>query len=356
LTASLLINGRDIIHSLPSDSKLRNRKETDMNPSIAFAAALLCLVLSLCVKADESRVWTDSTGKHKTEAAFVSLEDDVVTLRQPGTGKELKIPLERLSDADQEYVDDLLRKREQQEAKDSPTRQPQVVTPPEVPTVGRPGTTSAGRRPPNNVINSVRGAAYRTEASNNMRQITLGILAYESTHGRFPAAAHRTADGKPGLSWRVAILPMIEMNGLYRQFKLDEPWDSDHNKALISQMPSIYKSPGSDLDDGYTNYLAVVSPDTIISNGRRPTRSTDVRDGLSRTVMIVEADDNYAAIWTQPADYDWDANDPAYGLGGIWSGTFFVGFGDGRIDRLDATVGAETLNAYFSRNGGEVVP
>lgn len=329
-----------------------------MNPSIASAAALLCLMLCVCGDADEPRVWTDSTGKYKREAEFVSLQDDVVTLRQPGTDKEIQVPLERLSDADQEYIDDLLRKREQQEeSNDPPRRQPQVVTQPTGPT-GKPTASSAppGRRPPNNIINSVRGAAYRTEASNNMRQIALGILAYESTHGRFPAAANRTADGKPGLSWRVAILPMIEMNGLYRQFQLDEPWDSDHNKALISQMPSIYKSPGSDLDDGYTNYLAVVSPDTIISNGRRPTRSTDVGDGLSRTVMIVEADDNYAAIWTQPSEYDWDASDPAYGLGGIWSGTFFVGFGDGRIDRLDATVGAETLNAFFSRNGGEVVP
>ena len=43
--------------------------------------------------------------------------------------------------------------------------------------------------------------------------------------------------GKPGLSWRVAILPYLEQDTLYKQFKLDEPWDSPHNKKLIRQMP-----------------------------------------------------------------------------------------------------------------------
>ena len=76
----------------------------------------------------------------------------------------------------------------------------------------------------------------------------------------------------------------------------------------------------------------------------------------SRTVMFVEADDSYAAIWTKPDDYDWDLTQPAYGLGGIWSGMFFVGYGDGSIDRLDVSIGNDQLNAHFSRNGGEVIP
>jgi hypothetical protein len=327
---------------------------TVMNFFIALAAALVCLVLGASIDADELRVWTDSTGKYKTEAEFVSLDDQVVTLRQPATGKEVKLPLERLSDADQEYVDDLLRKREENDEPRPAT--PRVATRPERRSEGSAQSPSPpARRPPNNVINSVRGAVYRTQTTNNMRQISLAIQAYESSRGQFPTASIRTRDGQPGLSWRVAILPMIEMDGLYRQFKLDEPWDSDHNKALISQMPSLYQSPGSDLDGGHTNYLAVVSPDTIVVDGPRGTRSRDVRDGLSRTVMIVEADDTYAAVWTQPADYDWDSTNPAYGLGGIWAGEFMAGFGDGAITRLDSSLGADQLNGLFSRSGGELV-
>jgi hypothetical protein len=191
-----------------------------------------------------------------------------------------------------------------------------------------------------------------------LRQIGAALVAYESSRGYFPPAAIAKPDGKPLLSWRVAILPMLELEGLYRQFKLDEPWDSDHNKALIAQMPSIYQSPGSDLDEGSTNYLAVVSPDTILGPGRRGrgTRTTDVRDGLSRTAMVVEADDTYAAIWTQPSEYDWDPMNPAYGLGGIWPGFFFAVYGDGNVDQVDLSLGADAINALFSRSGGEVIP
>ena len=49
--------------------------------------------------------------------------------------------------------------------------------------------------------------------------------------------------GKPLLSWRVAILPYIEQQGLYQKFKLDEPWDSPHNQALLKEMPSTYVCP-----------------------------------------------------------------------------------------------------------------
>ena len=255
--------------------------------SLSAGLALVGLARVRLADAAEVRIWTDSTGKHKTEAEFVSLDDDIVTLRKPGTDKTIKLPLERLSDADQEYVDDLIREQERTatqtetsapRARTSVTRAEKPV-PPSAPRHVRAATAPAARRPANNVINSVRGAVYRTQTMNNMKQISLGLVQYESAKGRFPTAAIMTPDGKPGLSWRVAILPMLEENGLYRQFKLDEPWDSDHNKALIARMPSIYQSPGSDLDAGYTNYLAVVAPDTVIAPGPKGVRMRDVSDG-----------------------------------------------------------------------------
>jgi hypothetical protein len=319
---------------------------------IAVTVGLLAgLLLASVGHSGEVRVWTDNTGEFKTEAEFVSLVDGVVTLRKPGTQKTVKLPLERLSDQDQNYVDELVSKLEEEADQATPTASPPAATRPQPTTTAPPG----GRRPPNNVINSVRGAVYRAETMNKMKQIALAIVQYEAARDRYPAAAIMTPDGKPGLSWRVAILPMLEENGLYRQFKLDEPWDSPHNKALVARMPSIYQSPGSELDSGYTNYLAVVSPDTIISTTPRGTRSRDVRDGTSRTVMIVEADDDYAAIWTKPDDYPWDATQPTYGVGHIWAGYFVAGFGDGAVGTLELSIGAEQINAYFSRAGGEVI-
>ena len=51
--------------------------------------------------------------------------------------------------------------------------------------------------------------------------------------------------GKPLLSWRVHILPYLEQQELYDQFHLDEPWDSEHNRQLISLMPETYIDPSS---------------------------------------------------------------------------------------------------------------
>ena len=59
----------------------------------------------------------------------------------------------------------------------------------------------------------------------------------ESDGQSFPMGAICDASGKPLLSWRVAILPGLEQGNLYKQFRLDEPWDSPHNLTLLPLMP-----------------------------------------------------------------------------------------------------------------------
>lgn len=49
------------------------------------------------------RTWTDATGKHKVEAELVGVADGKVTLRKTD-GKTTTIALDKLSDADREYV------------------------------------------------------------------------------------------------------------------------------------------------------------------------------------------------------------------------------------------------------------
>jgi hypothetical protein len=69
----------------------------------------------------------------------------------------------------------------------------------------------------------------RTDAMRNLRQITLALHRYQAIHDVFPAQALVSKDGKRLLSWRVMLLPYLNEAELYQQFKLDEPWDSDHN-------------------------------------------------------------------------------------------------------------------------------
>ena len=71
------------------------------------------------------------------------------------------------------------------------------------------------------------------------------MTVYASTNGQcFPPAVIEK-DGKPLLSWRVALLPYMNEDALYKQFHLDEPWDSPHNLELAKTVPFNFQSPDS---------------------------------------------------------------------------------------------------------------
>ena len=74
-------------------------------------------------------------------------------------------------------------------------------------------------------VQAVREAARRNQSTNNMKQLGLSMHIYHDLKKRFPPAAISDKNGKPLLSWRVAILPYLDENELYKQFHLDEPWD-----------------------------------------------------------------------------------------------------------------------------------
>lgn len=55
----------------------------------------------------------------------------------------------------------------------------------------------------------------------------------------------------------------------------------------------------------------------------------DVRDGISNTILLVEADRKHAVIWTKPDDINIDANQPRKGLTGHRQGGFLALFVEG---------------------------
>jgi prepilin-type processing-associated H-X9-DG protein len=200
-----------------------------------------------------------------------------------------------------------------------------------------------------------RLAAGRMVSVNNLKQIGLAMHNYLDTYKTFPAAATYNAQGQPLLSWRVYILPFIEQDALFRQFHLDEPWDSEHNKKLIPQMPTIYRSPAQKNGaEGKTTYLAPVGQKTIFG-GKKGMPIQKITDGTSNTIMLVEADDSRAVIWTQPNDYKIDPDNPKAGLVRPGTRGFNAAFADGSVRMLLDTIDAATLRALFTANGGESV-
>jgi hypothetical protein len=204
-------------------------------------------------------------------------------------------------------------------------------------------------------VQAAREAARRNHSMNNMKNIMLAFHNHHDTKRGFPAHAIYNDEGKPLLSWRVQILPYIEQQELYAQFHLDEPWDSEHNKALIARMPEVYKNPNAKLDDGKTNYLAVVGKECFMDGTEKGVQIQHVTDGTSNTIAVVEADLDKAVEWTKPDDFQFDPNNPTAGLGHVRPGGWIAGFVDGSVQFISSGIDPNIVKAMFTRGGGEVV-
>jgi hypothetical protein len=198
-----------------------------------------------------------------------------------------------------------------------------------------------------------RQAARRNEGMNNLKMIALGILNYHDVNKSLPAHANYSEDGKPLLSWRVHILPYVEQNELYKQFHLDEPWDSEHNKQLIAQMPDVFKAPGVPLEPGKTNYLAVVGEACAFNGTKDGLPLQDITDGTSKTISVVEADPDQAVEWTKPDDLDFNAEAPKAGLGKIHKTGWNAVFLDGHVMYISNDIDDNAVRAGMTRAGGE---
>ena len=199
-------------------------------------------------------------------------------------------------------------------------------------------------------ITSARAAAFQARDMNNLKMISLGMLNYHDTRGEFPTNVY-SEDGKPLLSWRVRLLPYMEQQALFDQFHLDEPWDSEHNRKLLEQMPELFASDG-DPNPGKTRLQAMAGPDTIFP-GDEKLRIQDVTDGTSQTMTFVQVSPERSVEWTKPDDLEFDEEDPFAGLDS--AGGFIAAFCDGSVRRLSTSIDPEAMKAVVTRAGGEVV-
>jgi hypothetical protein len=139
---------------------------------------------------------------------------------------------------------------------------------------------------------------------NNLKQIELAILSYESVNRSMPPAYVADANGKPMHSWRVLILPYLGYNALYAKYNLNEPWDGPNNSKLVSQIPEVYQCPSHPKPAGasatHCQYFAVVDPTSGWPGATgRPIRQ--FADGTSQTIMVVEAS-GMGINWMEPRD------------------------------------------------------
>jgi prepilin-type processing-associated H-X9-DG protein len=212
-----------------------------------------------------------------------------------------------------------------------------------------PANATFGQEKKDDPTERIRIAAARTRSANNLKQIALAFHNYADATGALPCDI-ADKNGKPLLSWRVAILPYIDQDRLYKQFKLGEAWDSDNNKKLLEKMPTFYAPPLGKLEKGQTLYQSFSGPGALM--GGKPVKFQNILDGTSNTFMVIEAGE--AVPWTKPADIAFDPKKPLPKLGGIFDGAFNVAMCDGSVRFVAKGVKTENLKKYITINGGEL--
>ncbi|HKA08451.1 MAG TPA: DUF1559 domain-containing protein [Gemmataceae bacterium] len=188
-------------------------------------------------------------------------------------------------------------------------------------------------------------------STNTLKQIGLSMHQYHDVNGSLPSN-YMTKDGKPGLSWRVAILPYMEQDKLFKQFKLDEPWDSDNNLKLVENMPKFYTPVRGRAENGQTFYQMFAGKSTLLDPSGTGVRFANVTDGLSNTFMVVEG--GKPVTWTKPDDLPFDGKEVPK-LGGMFDGDFHALFGDGSVRLIPKGMDADVLKLLIDRQDGQVI-
>jgi prepilin-type N-terminal cleavage/methylation domain-containing protein/prepilin-type processing-associated H-X9-DG protein len=177
-------------------------------------------------------------------------------------------------------------------------------------------------------VQKVREAANRSQCSNNLKQIGLGLHNYHDTHRIFPpgysgdvhhpSADPDTLDGPLGWAWGSYLLPFVEQENLHRQLRRDLAcWDAA-NAGPAATRVALFLCPSAPRTDTPTvvrnaggTVLATFGKSTYVGNAGHEepwggpigdwssiangplfrnsrVRMADVTDGLSSTVFVGE--------------------------------------------------------------------
>ena len=210
-------------------------------------------------------------------------------------------------------------------------------------------------------------AYHRSECKNNLKNLGLALHNYHDMYQTFPPAIVRDKSGRPHLSWRTLLFPFVEQSAWFGKYKLDEPWDSPHNKTLLPGNVELFRCPSNRTGIGKptTNYVAVIGPNTAWRSDGTVVSARDFTDGMSNTILLVETKEAGIHIF-EPRDLSLDQmtltiNSPVgHGLSSdLRLNTESLGvhvlMADGTVRWLPNDVPPEVIHAMLTINGGERV-
>ena len=199
--------------------------------------------------------------------------------------------------------------------------------------------------------------------SDQMQSIAFAAIAHHDVYHFYPPQQSKNAaDGIPlrssQLSWRVHLLPLLGHATLYKQFRLEEPWDSPHNQQLLASMPDCYRDADDLADSHKTRIVRIMGPGTPFPEPGLAPAMRDIRDGSSQTLHFIQAPAEDAVAWTQPEDLAVNLNDASSlelltrltATPALKTVTF-----DGAVRSLAPNIDVEMLLGLITPAGGEVL-
>ena len=209
-------------------------------------------------------------------------------------------------------------------------------------------------------VQKVREAEARSKTMNNMKQIGVAWHNHESVFREFPGPKMRAqnvpAFGVPlptvDLSWRVALLPFLEQEPLFKQFDKTVAWDHANNRALANTPVLVYDSVWrANPDPTQTQFQYFTGPNTMFTDPPQRLRLADIPDGTSNTFMFAEA--LTRVPWPKPADIALVPNGPI----NVPPDRFLAAMADGSVRFIDRRGASDAiLRLLIDPRDGMVVP
>lgn len=264
-------------------------------------------------------------------------------------------------------------------------------------------------------VQQVREAARRINCSNNIRQMGLALMNYESSFGSLPPGWTTfdvaTPVEEPGWGWSAVILPYMEGQNIQDRIDFDIAIDDPFHEEIIQETLPVFLCPSEvadslvnldthidghshslvlrhdapdggheDLWVGRSNYSGVFGSNEIEDNpaagngafyANSRVKMRDFRDGLSNTLIVGERTNEFGTIsWVgvvpeveeaaarivgaadhSPNDHDGHFED----FRSYHPGGINVVLGDGSSHFVTSTISEEVFQALATLRGGEIV-
>lgn len=193
---------------------------------------------------------------------------------------------------------------------------------------------------------------------NNLRQIGLAFHNFYAARSEFPPpgtpnGATVKNDGFPDhLSWRVNLLPYIEQDKLY-QLVVQRPMAPLPESVTKAEI-KVYQIPYGQDKATSTHFRVFVGNGAAFEDvqGFRCANFADFADGLSNTILVVEATEPVS--WWNVDELAYDPKKPLPKLG-VFPGGFHALMANGDVRWIPSDTPEKTIRAMITRAGGEQI-